>query len=188
MSELPGKIHRSNKMGRALTSSPSHMEVLWPPKGNGWPPQTEWDIKITFMYHTERGPQISAFSNPALPNRGIAISLLNWQNLAITQHQTLRKHLDFCCNLNIVTRKNWAKQNPCCSTIYLPYLLLIWLLHPHNISIICIFKQTELESYLSGNMDLGPEADEAELALNIFSLKEERGITEWDADTLAMMV
>lgn len=37
-------------------------------------------------------------------------------------------------------------------------------------------------------MDLGPEADEAELALNIFSLKEERGITEWDADTLAMMV
>lgn len=37
-------------------------------------------------------------------------------------------------------------------------------------------------------MDLGPEADEAELALNIFSLKEKRGITEWDADILVMMV
>lgn len=54
-SKLSQKIHVSNKKGRALRSSPSHMEVSRSSTGNGWPPQTDWDIKIAGLCITLKG-------------------------------------------------------------------------------------------------------------------------------------
>lgn len=90
MSELSQKSHRNNKVGRALRSSPSHKEGLWLSTGNGGPPPMDWAIKIAVLSITQKGAhKISAFPSLALPNRGIAISLLNWQNVAISNYPTL---------------------------------------------------------------------------------------------------